>query len=573
MSMSLSARRTRAAAVTTVMAALAWAAVTPAVATPQHGQAASGAATVDPALRGVNGAAHVVVRGTRSAAAAVTREGGRVTHELPIIGGFSATVPGGSIDRIARLPGVTSITDDAPMRVSAAPLTDDSGPTAPQPADVYQSVAGADALQAHGDSGQGVTVALIDTGVTAMPDLAGRLVPVSSTPFGPANASCVNFAGDGTCDDEYGHGTFIAGLIAGTGAQSSGEYAGVAPNAKILSIKIAGADGSADVSTVIAALQWVVLFHRSYGIKVLNLSLGSNSDQPYSLSPLDFAVEQAWKAGVTVVVSASNLGPAAGTIDKPADDPYVLTVGAIDDQGTVDTSDDSVPDFSARGPTAADGLDKPDLVAPGAHLVSLAAPGASITTQFPSDMPAPYRRGSGTSMSTAVTSGLVADVLSARPTWTPDRVKFALTATANPDASSDPETVGAGLVDGYAALSAPAGLANQGIRPSRGTGSLQADRGGLDVSLPGVGSAGGYPLTGNVTAALTSWNSLTAWLGVLIGSNGNEWYGTQWAGNEWYGNEWYGSQWYGNEWYGNEWYGNEWYGNEWYGSQWYGVWD
>src|SRR5581483_4354015 len=180
----------------------------------------------------------------------------------------------------------------------------------------------------------------------------------------------------------------------------------------------------------------------------LNLSLGTDSTQSYRIDPLDYAVEQAWKAGITVVVAASNRGPGAGTISKPADDPFVLTVGAVDDNGTVTTADDSVPDFSSRGPTAADGLAKPDVVAPGAHLVSLAAPGATITQEFPPvGMPAPYRRGSGTSFATGVVSGLVADMLSANPSWTPDRVKYALMSTAAPDASSDRMADGDGLGD------------------------------------------------------------------------------------------------------------------------------
>src|SRR5262249_1048844 len=158
--------------------------------------------------------------------------------------------------------------------------------------------------QAAGYAGQGVTVALIDTGVTALPDVASRLVPVAVDASG-TQANCVNFSGDGDCTDYYGHGTFLAGLIAGTGASSNGKYGGAAPPARILSVKIAGATGASDVSTVIAALQWVIAFKDVYGIKVLNLSLGSNGAQSYRLSPLDFAVEKAWQAGITVLVSAS----------------------------------------------------------------------------------------------------------------------------------------------------------------------------------------------------------------------------------------------------------------------------
>jgi serine protease AprX len=494
--LSATAGRVRAGVAALGVAAVAWAAAGPGLSpssASSNGRLASAvSATVDPALHGLTGSVNVVVQGARSAESAVTGMGGRITHDLPLIGGFSATVPARQIDRIARLPGVTSITDDAKMKVmTASPTMGESGP---RPADVYQQVVHANDLRAAGDTGRDVTVALIDTGVTPMADTSSRLVSVTPDSQGADPANCVNFTGDGTCNDEYGHGTFIAGLIAGTGAASDGQYSGVAPNAKILSVKIAGADGFADVSTVIAAIQWVVAFKTTYNIKVLNLSLGTDGAQTYQLSPLDFAVEKAWQSGIVTVVAASNLGPGSSTIDKPADDPFVITVGAVDDNGTTSLSDDNVPPWSARGPTAADGLAKPDVVAPGVGLVSLAAPGASITTQFPPAMAAPYRQGSGTSMSTAIVSGLVADILSADPGWSPDRVKFALTSTASPDASSDPMAVGAGVVNGYAALSAPAGLANQGIPASTGHGSLRADQG-----------------------------------------NGSSWYGSSWYGSSWYG--------------------------------------
>src|SRR5205807_4236207 len=175
------------------------------------------------------------------------------------------------------------------------------------------------------------------------------------------------------------------------------------------------------------------------------------------------AVEKAWDSGVVVVVAASNRGPGPGTISKPGDDPLVITVGAVDDMGTPGLGDDQVPDFSSRGPTAADGLAKPDLAAPGGHLVSLQAPGSAIDTQFPNYVDGSYRKGSGTSMATGVVSGSVALMLQANPGLTPDRVKYSLAATARNVASSDPMTVGAGLINIYGALRAPAGVANQSV--------------------------------------------------------------------------------------------------------------
>ena len=451
--------------------------------------------------------------------AAVRRLGGTVGADLPIVGGFAAVVPAAGIAALELSPGVAAVSPDRAMAMQATPAAEPSGPR-----NVYRSVIGADSLRADGVTGAGVTVALIDTGVAEVPDLADRIVPVyddGRRTWG----RCVNLSGEKTCADSYGHGTFMAGLIAGTGASSGGEFAGVAPGARVLSIKVAGRDGSTDVSNVLAAIQWVVSFRDTYNIRVLNLSLGTDGRQSYRTDPLNYAVERAWAAGIVVVVSASNRGPGPGTIAKPADDPYVLTVGAVDDEGTVPASDDRLPNFSGRGPTAADGVAKPDLVAPGAHLVSLSAPGSEINARFPSSVDAAHRRGSGTSMSAAVVSGAAALYLQANPTASPDRVKYALTATARPVASDNVNDVGAGLVDVVAALDAPPGLANAGLGHSSGLGLLSLSRGSLRVRSTSTGLLGpllGIVVQGQLTLQLLLWNPLA--------------YVTQsWTPSSWYG--------------------------------------
>ncbi|MGH3369397.1 MAG: S8 family peptidase, partial [Nocardioidaceae bacterium] len=374
-----------------------------------------------------------------------------------------------------------------------------------------------------------------------------------------SSAPCQNFSGEPNCNDSYGHGTFLAGIIAGNGAASGGAYKGVAPGAKILSVKIAGASGSADVSTVLAAIQWVVSYKDTYGVNVLNLSLGTDGTQTYQTDPLNYAVERAWDSGIVVVVSASNAGPAPGTITKPGDDPLVITVGATEDRGTPGLGDDRLPNFSAHGPTAADGLAKPDVVAPGAHLVSLRAPGSAVDTQFPSYVDGTYRKGSGTSMATAVVSGAAALILKQNPTWSPNRVKFALTATARPVATTDTMSVGSGVIDAYAAaFSAPAGEANQGVPRSNGMGSLDLSRGTVQVQAD---DAPQTLVSGLLTLQLLLWDPL---LYTAVPWNSVTWYGSQWYGSQWYGSQWYGSQWYG------QFEGSQWYGSQWYGSQWYG---
>jgi serine protease AprX len=498
---------------------------------------------------------------------AVRRLGGQVTRALPIVGGFAATVPATVAGELARLPGVRAVTPDGKLRVqgTAAASTVRS---------VYPKVVKADTAWQRGITGRGVTVAVLDTGVASVPDLSSRLVQVRDDVTGQITP-CKNLSGELDCNDRYGHGTFIAGLVAGNGASSGGTWKGVAPEASILSVKAAGADGAADVSNILAAIQWVVSFKDRYNIRVLNLSLGTDSKQDWKIDPLNYAVERAWAAGMTVVVAASNEGPAAGTITKPADDPWVITVGATDDRGTVGVSDDRLPDFSGRGPTA-HGLAKPDVAAPGAHVISLRAPGSTIDTTYPNYIDGSYRQGSGTSMATGVVSGVAALTLQANPDFTPDRVKYALTATARDAASSDPMAVGSGVVDASAAsFSAPGGLANQGLVRSNGKGSLALSRGSVQVKTDSpLGTVLGSVLGATLTAQLLLWNP--------GGYTGSMWVPSDWYVSTWEVNRWNRVQWYGNDWPGTRWHGSTWqgqeqedesYGSPLSGSAWYGAWE
>jgi serine protease AprX len=498
--------------------------------------------------------------------AAVRRLGGQVTRLLPIVGGFAATVPATVVGQLDRLPGVRAVTPDGKLRVQGAA-------SASTVRSVYPEVVKADAAWQRGVTGRGVTVAVLDTGVASVPDLAGRLVQVRDDVTGKVTP-CKNLSGELDCNDRYGHGTFIAGLVAGNGASSGGKWKGVAPEAGILSVKAAGADGAADVSNILAAIQWVVSFKDHYNIRVLNLSLGTDSKQDWKVDPLNYAVERAWAAGMTVVVAASNEGPAAGTITKPADDPWVITVGATDDRGTAGVSDDRLPDFSGRGPTA-HGLAKPDVAAPGAHVISLRAPGSTIDTTYPYYVDGSYRQGSGTSMATGVVSGVAALTLQANPDFTPDRVKYALTATARDAASDDPMAVGSGVVDASAAaFSAPAGVANQGLARSNGKGSLALSRGSVQVKTDSLlGTVLGPVLGATLTAQLLVWNP-----GGYTGSQWvpSDWYVSTWEIYRWNRVQWYGNDWPGTKWRGNSWYGegeNESYGSPLAGSAWYGAWE
>ena len=502
------------------------------------------------------GDVRVIVQARPGATAAAQREieslGGAMAKPLPIINGFSATVPADRVDQLAALKSVAVISLDRDVQMASS-TTDTEAQKS-----VYRKVLRADDMEKAGFTGAGVTVALIDTGVAEVADLAGRVLPVYDDMTGEW-APCANFTGE-DCGDSYGHGTFMAGIIAGNGSLSAGAYKGSAPGANILSVKIAGRDGATDVSTVLAAIQWVVSFKDRYNVKVLNLSLGTTGTQSYRTDPMNYAVQEAWEQGIAVVVAASNLGPAAGTISKPADDPWVITVGATDDRGTSGLGDDALPDFSGHGPTLADGFAKPDLVAPGAHVVSLRAPGSAIET-IPSAMAdAHYRRGSGTSMSTAAVSGAIALMLQANPSMTPNRIKYALMATARDAASRDVMAVGEGVVDAYAAtFSSPAGEANAGLARSSGTGVLDASRGEVFVTADD-------PLlslvNGTLTLQLLLWDPIT-------------YTGVEWTSGKWYSGKWYSGKWYSGKWYSGKWYGEEQpanYGEPAPGAAWLGVW-
>ena len=536
----------------------------------------------------------VVVQSTgdRAAAArAVADVGGTVTVDLPIVDGVAARVPAGSADAIASAPGVLAVTPNA--AVAPAGLALAGGTSTGTSGQAFLHSTGAARLHARGvvgthRSGTPTRVALIDTGVdteaATSGDLAGRVVPVKDPRSTSARGqvACVDFSSEHSCDDDYGHGTFMAGLIAGNGAASGGRFAGSAPGAEIVSVKIAGRTGASDVTKVLAAVQWVVSFRARYDIGVLNLSLGTNSRTDPRVDPLNRAVQRAWDSGIVVVAAAGNSGvPQPGrawTVTKPADDPLVLTVGAIDDRETPGTGDDRVPRFSSRG---GPGLAKPDVVTPGAHLVSLRAVGSTMDG-VGTKLDGTYRRGSGTSMSAAVMSGAVALLRESRPAWTPDQVKHAVRASARPVALDDPYAVGRGLPQVVDALSADlSGATQQRTSPAR-LGQLDASRGGLVVLGT---SCPRQPLPGSL---LTVVQSPTCVLGQVVAQvtaqgttfdgddwTGNDWteatwYAGQWAGNDWTGNDWTGNDWTGNDWTGNDWTGNDWTGNDWTGNDWTG---
>ena len=360
-------------------------------------------------------------------------------------------------------------------------------------------------------NGSGVRVALIDSGVSDVPDLRNRVV------------ARVDFTEQRDGLDTFGHGTHMAGLIVGDGTSSAGQWVGAAPGADLISLKVASWNGATDTSSVIAALRWVVTNKSRFNIRVVNLSFGTDGRQTYRSDPLDRAVERAWEAGIVVVVSAGNLGPLAGSVSKPGDDPRILTVGSFDDENSLLSEDDHIPDFSSRGPTQ-DGVEKPDIVAPGVSIVSSRAPGSSIDTFRPTArLDENYFKGTGTSQSAAIVSGVAARVIQANPRLTPDQVKGILIDTAN-DNLVGLSGAGNGAVNARKAVEAALGI--RGWKPlpgipagSNGLGTLEGTRGnGLvfaDLNRDGSPNL----VTGEVdvlggrfdaaTAEATAWTPLT----------------------------------------------------------------
>ncbi len=403
----------------------------------------------------------------------ITNLGGTILGQLPLVNGVVALLDDSGIVSLSNQKNVVYISADRPL--------------APMDANAIGAINAQTAWQS-GYTGAGIGVALIDSGVNAHPDFYSGLVPLSRVAY---NKSFIT--GNSSSSDQYGHGTHIAGLIAGDGLASTGflftqTFQGAAPGAKLVNLRVLDANGSATDSEVIAAINQAITLKSTYNIRVMNLSLGRAVYESYKQDPLCQAVEQAWKSGIVVVVAAGNNGryqatSGYGTITAPGNDPYVITVGAMRPMGTPNRNDDLIASYSSKGPTVIDHVVKPDIVAPGNMLVSTETPGTTLyNTETDNQVPySDYIRGgnsspsafyftlSGTSMATGVVSGAVADLLQAQPRLTPDQVKARLMKTAYkifPQYSSvyDPTsgntytsqydvfTVGAGYLDLGAAL-------------------------------------------------------------------------------------------------------------------------
>lgn len=357
--------------------------------------------------------------------------GAAIKSKLHTIRAVTMRVPSSMLAELAKNPNVAYITPDRPVRLESS----NEDYTAAVEADVAASQFALD--------GTGIGVALIDSGVTDHADLhnaSGASRVVYSQSF---------VAGDTTTSDKFGHGTHVAGLVAGTGNSSgaangyTARFAGMAPNVNIINLRVLDQNGSGTDSQVIAAIQQAIALKNTYNIRVINMSLGRPVFESYTLDPVDQAVESAWKAGIVVVVAAGNNGRdnsmgthGFATIGVPGNDPAAITVGATRTNATATRADDSIASYSSKGPTLVDHLVKPDLVAPGNRLVSLRVAGSTLDRTYPQFQVAPqsgiakYFRLSGTSMATPLVAGAAALMLQKNPSLTPDQVKARLMKTA-----------------------------------------------------------------------------------------------------------------------------------------------
>jgi serine protease AprX len=410
--------------------------------------------------------------------AKVAAKGGRLQQNLPMINGAAFTVKGSSLAALAKDSNVTYISPDRTVWATTIVT------------DLYDQAVLAPYAWSKNLTGSGIGVAVIDSGITA-----GRDFTLANG-TGSRIVYNQNFAGGpNTASDLYGHGTHVAGILAGNGMNSRGanfrkRFIGIADNASLINLRVLDQNGAGRDSAVIAAIEKAISLESKYNIRVINLSLGRAVYESYQLDPLCQAVEAAWKAGIVVVIAAGNEGrndsahtDGYGTIAAPGNDPFAITVGAMKPMGTPTRADDLIASYSSKGPTLLDHIVKPDIVAPGNLMISvLASSSATLVKASPKNVvavssytangksTASYFTLSGTSMATPVVSGAVALLLQKNGSLTPDQVKARLMKSAYktfPRSSTvrDPTTgksytsqydiftVGAGYLDIQAALS------------------------------------------------------------------------------------------------------------------------
>ena len=495
---------------------------------------------------------------------AVRRLGGRGVQPLAVIDGVAADLPADRADALRRNPAVRSVTVD--RRGALQGLDPALGyDVAGDDGSLYgvAQVTHAKDAWTKGWTGKGVDVALVDSGVAPVQGLtSGNVVQGPDLSFESQDPALVH-------RDTFGHGTHMASIIAGRDAAGTGssyaradshQFTGVAPDARLVSLKVAAADGGSDVSQVIAAVDWVTQHAHDPGmnIRVLNLSYGTDSTQSPAVDPLAYAVENAWRAGIVVVVSSGNDGTSRTALADPAIDPLVLAVGADDPMNSDSVGDDTVPSFAQRGTTTR----HVDVIAPGVHVLGLRVPGGSADLASPgARVGTRFFRGSGTSQAAAVVSGLAALYLQKYPAATPDQVKKALMTNATAPSYVKRVFTGLGVPDVNKAIGAPLPpSAAQAATGATGTGTIEGARGSSHVS-------DGYAaLAGEVDIFGRPWDP-AGW--AQSSTNRTAWSGGTWRGSDWTTSVWSSSgSWDSHAWSADDWSSHAWSSHAWSSHAW-----
>jgi serine protease AprX len=514
----------------TVACVAALALMAPLAATASPGKSATPtglAGFIAPSLLNAKGQVDVIITSTAGLADANTKLTGlgvfqKDAKQLALINGVEATVPAAQLKKLQGIPGIV-VTPNANVRLAGSV----SGLTTTQ----QWPYASGSALQWLGDTttyaGKIPAIAIVDSGVQPRSDFGTRLV---------ASVNLSTIAGNTSLDDQRGHGTFVAGIAAG----AAPGLAGASPGAPIVSIKVMDSNGMAKTSDVVTACQWILDHKAQYNIRVANFSLHSSYGTNSYRDPLDQAVEKLWFSGVTVVAAAGNYGTASGPSGvryAPGNDPFVITVGAVDIGGTVRSNDDTIAPWSAYGYTE-DGFYKPELSAPGRYMVGPIPSGSTIAAQKADALVGTDRiQLSGTSFSAPVVAGTAADMLARHPNWTPDQVKGALMRTAR----NMKNGTGAGLGELTASRAVAATAAPN---PNAGLERF--------VNTPAGATSPVFDALGWVTAAKgnKSWNSMS-------------WTDQSWSDMSWTDQSWSDMSWAEMSWTDMSWTDMSWTDMSW----------
>jgi serine protease AprX len=479
---------------------------------------------------------HVIVQGHGAGAAVdavVQKHPGKAKgakKQFSSIPAVSAELTGEQIAELAEADGVDAITVDIPVAVAAR------GPKRSRPEPIWNAqkwpfVSG---VAKFWRSTMTVpAIAIVDSGIDgARSDFGGRVI--HSVDLGPTTDS----PGDGR-----GHGTFVASIAAG----SASGYAGAAPTAPLVSIDVVDDAGMAWTSDVIEAADWILANKSRFNIRVANFSLHSTAPASFLYDPLDRAVERLWFSGVVVVTAAGNYaegGQPSGVRYAPANDPFVITVGAVDTGNTLGTSDDVAAPWSSYGYTY-DGFAKPELGAPGRYLVGAVPPSSTLALEKPCGSRPDYIRMSGTSFAAPVVAGAAANLLAARPNWTPDQVKGALMASAAPLPASPQLSVGVGTVRAHRALAIES--------PPNPNAALNS----YLVSDPSIGGLPMFDAASWTSAAQSSasWSSAS-------------WSSASWSSASWSSASWSSASWSSASWSSASWSSASWSSASWSSASW-----